>query len=112
MTFINVFAVEPERQALLVKLLLDATEHVMSKQPGFISARLHRSLDGTHVVNYARWRDRAAFEAIFSNPDAVRHMRAIREIAYGDGHVYDIVAHHVAAQVSGDLDRTSGVIRR
>lgn len=56
-TLINVFAVEPENQQRLVELLIEATEELMSKIPGFISANVHKSLDGTQVVNYAQWQD-------------------------------------------------------
>jgi antibiotic biosynthesis monooxygenase (ABM) superfamily enzyme len=52
-TLINVFTVEPGHQQRLVDVLVEATEAVMSKQPGFIAANIHRSLDGTRVTNYA-----------------------------------------------------------
>lgn len=52
-TFINVFTVAPENQHRLVELLVETTEDLMSKLPGFISANIHKSLDGTQVVNYA-----------------------------------------------------------
>ncbi len=29
----------------------------MSSQPGFISVNLHRSKDGSHVVNYIQWQN-------------------------------------------------------
>jgi hypothetical protein len=37
----------PEDQQRLVDLLVEATEQVMSKQPGYLAANLHHSLDGT-----------------------------------------------------------------
>jgi antibiotic biosynthesis monooxygenase (ABM) superfamily enzyme len=55
-TLINVFTVAPEDQQRLVDVLVDATQTVMRKQPGFISANIHRSLDGTRVTNYAQSR--------------------------------------------------------
>src|SRR5215208_1353637 len=59
-TLINVFTVAPEDQQRLVDILIDATQKVMRKQPGFVSANIHRSLDGTRVTNYAQWRIRSA----------------------------------------------------
>jgi hypothetical protein len=50
-TLVNVFTVEPNKQQRLVDLLINATEKVMSQQEGFISANIHKSLDGTRVVN-------------------------------------------------------------
>jgi heme-degrading monooxygenase HmoA len=60
-TLINVFTVAPHEQQRLVEVLVDATQSVMRKQPGFVSANIHRSLDGRRVTNYAQWRSREAF---------------------------------------------------
>ena len=46
-TLINVFTVAPEDQQRLLDVLAEATESVMRGLPGFVSANLHRSLDGT-----------------------------------------------------------------
>ena len=80
-TLINVFDVAPEHQQRLLDLLVDATGSVMNKVPGFVSANLHKSLDGTRVVNYAQWRSKEAFEAMLENPEAVEHMREAGDIA-------------------------------
>jgi len=53
LTLVNVFTVKPENQQKLVDMLVEATDKTMKKLPGFISASIHRSLDGTKVVNYA-----------------------------------------------------------
>ena len=55
-TIINVFTVEPANQQQLLNLLARATETSVRHMPGFISATLHRSLDGTKVAMYAQWR--------------------------------------------------------
>ena len=59
-TLINVFTVAPEDQQRLVDVLVDATQTVMRKQPGFISANIHRSFDGTRVTNYAQGSSRSS----------------------------------------------------
>src|SRR5258705_13019049 len=69
-TLINVFSVAPDHQEELAHLLIEATEHTMRHLPGFISANIHTSFDGRHVVNYAQWRSRDAFEAMLRNADA------------------------------------------
>ena len=66
LTLINVFTVAPEKQDELVKLLVDATQQTMKHLPGFVSANIHRSLDGRRVVNYAQWKSLADFEAMSS----------------------------------------------
>lgn len=95
-TLVNVFAVAPENQQRLVDLLVEATETVMSKQPGYVSASIHKSLDGTRVTNYAQWRSREDFEAIFSNPEAQAHMREAERIAAAEPGLYEVVYTHTA----------------
>ena len=46
-TLINVFTVEPANQQRLIELLTEATEVSVRRAPGFVSASLHRSTDGT-----------------------------------------------------------------
>lgn len=89
-TLINVFTVAPERQQALVTLLVEATEAVMKKQPGFISANIHKSLDGTHVTNYAQWRSRADFETMLANPQAQLHMQAATQFATYEPYLYEV----------------------
>ena len=83
-TLINVFSVAPDRQQELATLLIEATEQTMRHQPGFISANIHTSFDGRHVVNYAQWHSRDAFEAMLRNPDARPHMARAGALASFD----------------------------
>src|SRR3954447_7837997 len=83
-TLINVFSVVPDQQQALANLLIEATEHTMRHLPGFISANIHTSLDGRHVVNYAQWRSRDAFEAMLRNPDARPHLARAAALASFD----------------------------
>jgi quinol monooxygenase YgiN len=73
-TLINVFTLAPEDQQRLVDVLVEATQAVMRKQSGFISASIHRSLDATRVTNYAQWRSPEAFEAMLGDREAAEHM--------------------------------------
>jgi quinol monooxygenase YgiN len=81
LTFINVFTVEPDRQQQLVDLLTEAAEQTFRHLPGFVSANIHRSLDGHKVVNYAQWRSKADFEAVRANAEAQRHVQAAAAFA-------------------------------
>jgi len=90
-TLINVFTVVPERQQELIDVLVEATEGVMWHQPGFISANVHRSLDGRRVTNYAQWRGREDFEAMLRSPDAQAHMRQAADVADSfEPHLYEV----------------------
>lgn len=88
---INVFTVEAENQQKLIDLLIDATKKIINKQEGFISANIHKSLDGTQVVNYAQWKSQEAFEKMLKNPKAIVHMNEILNIAKADGRLYNVV---------------------
>lgn len=90
-TLINIFRVEPENQEKLVRMLLDATEGTMRALPGFVSANIHRSLDGTRVTNYAQWRTRDDFEAMLANPEATERMDKVAKIATCEAHLYEVV---------------------
>ena len=81
LTLINVFTVPPQDQEKLVALLVEATEQTMRHLPGFVSANIHRSLDGKQVVNYAQWSTLADFEAMRNNPRATPHMQAAATLA-------------------------------
>ena len=90
-TLINVFTVEQENQQRLVDMLIEATEKTMKALPGFVSANIHKSLDGVRVANYAQWRSREDFEAMLKNPDATAHMKPIMALARFDAHLYQVV---------------------
>jgi heme-degrading monooxygenase HmoA len=84
LTLINVFTVAPERQDELAALLADATERTMKRLPGFVSASIHKSHDGTRVVNYAQWRSQDDFNAMQRDEGARVHMRAAAALARFD----------------------------
>ena len=67
-TLINVFTVDPTNQHRLVELLTRATEVSVRHAPGFVSASLHRSLDGTKVTMYAQWRSVEDYQAMRQDP--------------------------------------------
>src|SRR5438270_466764 len=90
-TLINAFSVRPEQQQRLVDLLAEATESVMKYQPGYVSANIHKSLDGTRVTNYAQWRSREAFEAMLRDSEAKVHMQEAAWIAEKfEPHLYEV----------------------
>jgi quinol monooxygenase YgiN len=94
-TLINVFTVEPAHAVALATVLADATEQVIQHLPGFRSANIHVSIDGTRVVNYAQWDDADAFAAMRTNPTAQEHMRAAAELATSfDPHFYTVESVH------------------
>jgi heme-degrading monooxygenase HmoA len=90
-TLINVFTVAPQDQQALIDVLVEATKQVMNTQPGFLSANIHKSLDGTRVVNYAQWRSREDFEAMLTKSEVLPHMEAANRLAKVEPHLYEVV---------------------
>ena len=81
LTLVNVFTVPKGKQDALAKLLIDATNQTMRHQPGFVSASIHKSLDGTKVINYAQWRSRDDFDAMTRSSEVRPHMQAAAAMA-------------------------------
>jgi len=67
-TQITTVKVEPEHQTEVLKLMTERARF-MAKQPGFVSVNLHRSSDGSHIVNYVQWKSRKELEAAHHSPE-------------------------------------------
>ena len=65
-TQINVFVVKPENQQALIEVLIQSAKSVC-ELPGWISASIHKSADGTRVVNYAQAESMEAQERIVAS---------------------------------------------
>ncbi|MBX3568785.1 MAG: antibiotic biosynthesis monooxygenase [Rhizobiaceae bacterium] len=66
-TQINVFTVPEGGQQALIGLLREAATSCRAAVPGWLSASLHRSLDGRRVVNYAQAEDEQAMRRVFEH---------------------------------------------
>ena len=99
LTFINVFAVSPDNQQRLVDLLTQATDLSVRHANGFVSAALHRSLDGTKVTMYAQWRSMEAYQAMRGDPVAIPYLTEALAIASFEPGAY-AVARTFAPQVA------------
>lgn len=83
-TQINVFTVaDGEQQQQLIDYLANAAR-VARDVDGWLSASLHRSLDGTRVVNYAQSADRDAARRVFEHLQARGVVEGNKR--YGDAH--------------------------
>jgi quinol monooxygenase YgiN len=74
-TLINVFTVEPANQ----------------QESGFISASLHRGLEGTKVTMYAQWRSVEDYQAMRENPAPLPYLQQALAIAKFDPGMYEVV---------------------
>ena len=90
-TQINVFTVEPGNQQALIDLLRESAEFA-SRIEGWISASIHRSLDGTRVVNYAQSRDMESSQRVIEALRTAGYLE--RNKLLGEAHpgLYEVVA--------------------
>lgn len=88
-TLINVFEVEPAHQQELIATWIDFRKTV-ENEPGFLGAALHRSLDGTRVLNYAQWEQSADWQRFAQKfgQDFARFQPLSTRI---DPHLYEVV---------------------
>jgi quinol monooxygenase YgiN len=94
-TFVNVFWCQPDAQDALVKTLQRETDGFACRLPGFVTASIHRSLDGCSVVNYAQWTDARAFQHAMQGEHGVRLIREVDRLADRvDIHTYEVVSTH------------------
>lgn len=89
-TVIVIFSVEPERQQELIDTILTFSKTVKN-QPGFVSASLHKSLDGVRVMNYAQWRDQEDYKAFVNNSEVQALGQKLSEFPKPDSHLYEVV---------------------
>ncbi len=90
-TVIIIFQVKPEQQQELIEAIEEFLETVKT-QPGFVSANLHKSIDGVKVANYAQWSSLEEFEAFRNNQEVQAKAAKLFELGTSDSHVYEIVA--------------------
>lgn len=92
LTVIMLFKVKDGKQAEVVDRV-KALFAIAQQQPGFVSANLHRSLDGVKVANYAQWEDGDSLEKFQQLPEVHELITPLRELVEEmDSHRYEIVA--------------------
>ncbi|HEU4627511.1 MAG TPA: antibiotic biosynthesis monooxygenase family protein [Steroidobacteraceae bacterium] len=94
-TLVNTFVVRPERQVELLDLLGEAARRNLCTHPGFMSAVVHRSVDGKRVLSYSQWRSRADVEALQKDPAYRQHTAQAAELAERfEPALYDVASVH------------------
>ena len=77
-TQITTVKMRPDNQDEVLGLMKERARF-MSGQPGFVSVSLHRSEDGSHVVNYIQWKRAAQGRASLAGiPQEVAEVRRAR----------------------------------
>jgi heme-degrading monooxygenase HmoA len=87
---INVFTVPLGGQDKLIELLAESAE-IASSTPGWLSASLHRSLDGTRVVNYAQSESLEAAQAVIEKLKGAGFFDRNKTLGTADPGLYEVV---------------------
>jgi heme-degrading monooxygenase HmoA len=90
-TFINTFRCEPHNQAEVVAINVDIVDQVASRFPGFISASVHRSTDGTRVINYLQWESAEHLAAMQRSSEFQAVAARLVGLIQFEPHQYDVV---------------------
>jgi quinol monooxygenase YgiN len=90
-TFINTFRCRPEDQDEVVRLNVEIVDRVASTFPGFISASVHRSTDGTRVFNYLQWETPEHLAAMQRSPGFHAIARGFAGLIEFDPHQCEVV---------------------
>ena len=85
---INVYRCEPERLDMLMGLVT-AMVRLQREADGFISATLHRGLNGKVAAVHAVWRSREDWKAMARSPAINAAMEPIMAIATFEPHLYE-----------------------
>jgi quinol monooxygenase YgiN len=98
-TFINTFRCQPDNQHEVVQINVDIVERVARTSPGFISASVHRSIDGTRVFNYLQWESADHLTAMQRSPEFQAIARRLAGLIEFDPHECEVA--HVAERGEG-----------
>src|SRR5436190_7141695 len=89
-TQITIVEAEPGKQSEALSLMSERARF-MSKQPGFISISLHRSLDGQRIVNYIQWKSRDLLESAHKSPEFRKEWSHFGQVTDDiDPHLYEV----------------------
>lgn len=88
----NIFTLDPTDEQTFLKVWQDDAAF-MKRQPGFISAQLHRAIgENATYLNYAVWESNAHFRAAFTHPEFKASLAAYPSSAIASPHLFQKVA--------------------
>lgn len=69
LTVLVEFDIDPTNCDEHIRKIKEFFNNVVRKQPGFISANLHLSLDKKKVINYAQWKNEDFYNEFLNNEE-------------------------------------------
>ena len=91
-TLVNLFTVEPKKQASAAGKIAEIYRTIVSQQPGFISAKVHTSLDGARVAAIAYWESEADLTAMQQTSEFQNSLSSLKgEIVSAEPHSFKVM---------------------
>ena len=111
-TQITVVESEPGKQEEALLLMVERARF-MARQPGFVSISLHRSRDGSRIVNYIQWRSREQLQAAHHSPEFRAEWRHFDDLTREiELQLYDVVMVMDGATTAARRKQTRGADSR
>ena len=85
-------------QQKLIDLLSIATNTSVRHAKGFVSASLHRSLDGTKVTMYAQWRSIEDYQAMREDPTPLPYFQQALAFAKFEPGIYEVAEIYTSSK--------------
>jgi len=78
---VSLFNVQPENEQKLIELIEEGTSSLFSKQPGYISASLHRVNGANRLVLYGQWESQQYIDAFRKQPEIGQYIQKVKELS-------------------------------
>ena len=89
---VNQFTVEPDEVEQFLSLWAEDAA-IMKRQPGFISAQMHKGVGSSRVfLNYAVWESMAQFKRAFNHPEFQAKIRMYPSTVIASPHLFQKIA--------------------
>lgn len=90
-TGINFIDVSPEKSQEIIKVFSNYYKNILQNMNGFVSANLHKSDDGTRIINYVQWDSFDGLTSLFRDETAKEFNKELKEISSPDWNLFKVV---------------------
>ena len=93
-TGINLLSVQPKNMTKLIELFTEYGNKILRMKSGFISANIHKSLDGKQLINYVQWESQEGLHELFDDPGSKQFFEEHKKIAESRWDLFKVVSCH------------------
>lgn len=90
-TGINFIDVSPAKSQDIIKVFSNYYKNILQNMNGFVSANLHKSDDGTRIINYVQWDSFDGLTSLFRDETAKEFNKELKEISSPDWNLFKVV---------------------